>query len=77
MSSERKIIAAGSDLIDNRADVSVPLSGSARRASVPKFRPLRTAIAGRQIGDTYYPQYRSISQSGRFGRLMACTIDPP
>jgi hypothetical protein len=39
--------------------------------------PVQTPIAGLQIADTcfYYPEDRGISESVRYGRLMARAID--
>ena len=48
-------------------------SRSARRASPRCCRRCETSIAGLQIADTcfYYPEDRGISESVRFGKLMA------
>lgn len=44
-----------------------------------KLPRVRTAIAGLQVADTcfYYPEDRGISESVRYGRLMARAIDEP
>jgi len=43
-----------------------------------KIPPVQTPIAGLQIADTcfYYPEDRGISESVRFGKLMAQALDP-
>ena len=48
-------------------------SQSASRASSPRFPRCRRTIAGLQIADTcfYYPEDRGISESVRYGQLMA------
>jgi protoporphyrinogen oxidase len=45
-------------------------------AKLPK---VQTSIQGLQIADTcfYYPEDRGISESVRYGRLMACAVDKP
>jgi protoporphyrinogen oxidase len=45
-------------------------------AKIPK---VQTSIQGLQIADTcfYYPEDRGISESVRYGRLMACAVDKP
>ena len=44
-----------------------------------KLPPVQTAIDGLQIADTcfYYPEDRGISESVRFGQLMAWAITEP
>jgi protoporphyrinogen oxidase len=44
-----------------------------------KIPPVQTAIAGLQIADTcfYYPEDRGISESVRYGKLMARALDDP
>ncbi|MEQ1697498.1 MAG: NAD(P)/FAD-dependent oxidoreductase [Hyphomicrobiaceae bacterium] len=42
-----------------------------------RIPPIQTAIAGLQVADTcfYYPEDRGISESVRYGRIMAAAID--
>jgi protoporphyrinogen oxidase len=44
-----------------------------------KIPPVQTPIAGLQIADTcfYYPEDRGISESVRFGKLMAAAVTNP
>ena len=46
---------------------------------LPCFPQVQTSIAGLQIADTcfYYPEDRGISESVRFGKLMARAITEP
>ena len=46
---------------------------------VAMIPPVQTPIAGLQIADTcfYYPEDRGISESVRYGRIMARAIDDP
>jgi protoporphyrinogen oxidase len=67
------------DLIDKRVArlrYAQPVCPPGFGAEVP---PVRTPIAGLQIADTcsYYPEDRGISESVRYGRLMARSIDDP
>jgi protoporphyrinogen oxidase len=65
------------DLIDckvGRLRYAQPVCPPGFAALIP---PVRTPIAGLQIADTcfYYPEDRGISESVRYGRLMARAID--
>jgi protoporphyrinogen oxidase len=65
------------DLIDSRVGrlrYAQPVCPPGFAAAIP---PVQTPIAGLQIADTcsYYPEDRGISESVRFGRLMARAID--
>ena len=67
------------DLIDSRVGrlrYAQPVCPPGFGAAIP---PVQTPIAGLQIADTcsYYPEDRGISESVRFGRLMARAIDDP
>ena len=65
------------DLIDSRVGrlrYAQPVCPPGFGATIP---PVQTPVAGLQIADTcsYYPEDRGISESVRFGRLMARAID--
>jgi protoporphyrinogen oxidase len=67
------------DLIDSRVGrlrYAQPVCPPGFAAAIP---PVQTPIAGLQIADTcsYYPEDRGISESVRFGQLMARAIDAP
>jgi protoporphyrinogen oxidase len=67
------------DLIDHRIGrlrYAQPVCPPGFAAAIP---PVQTPIAGLQIADTcsYYPEDRGISESVRYGRLMANAIDSP
>ena len=70
---------ADDDVIDSRVGrlrYAQPVCPPGFAATIP---PLKSPIAGLQIADTcsYYPEDRGISESVRYGRLMARAIDDP
>ncbi len=67
------------ELIDSRVGrlrYAQPVCPPGFRTAIP---PVQTPVAGLQIADTcsYYPEDRGISESVRYGRLMARAIDDP
>jgi protoporphyrinogen oxidase len=67
------------DLIDSRVGrlrYAQPVCPPGFGAAIP---PVQTPIAGLQIADTcsYYPEDRGISESVRYGQLMAGAIEAP
>jgi protoporphyrinogen oxidase len=68
-----------SDLLDSRVGrlrFAQPICPPGFAARIPS---VQTPIAGLQVADTcfYYPEDRGISESVRYGRLMARAIDDP
>ena len=67
------------DLIDSRVGrlrYAQPVCPPGFGATIP---PVKTPVRGLQIADTcsYYPEDRGISESVRYGRIMARAIDDP
>lgn len=67
------------DLLDSRVGRlrhAQPICPPGFAARIP---PVQTPVAGLQIADTcfYYPEDRGISESVRYGRLMARALDEP
>jgi protoporphyrinogen oxidase len=67
------------DLIDSRVGrlrYAQPVCPPGFGAAIP---PVKTPLKGLQIADTcsYYPEDRGISESVRYGRMMARAIDDP
>ncbi len=67
------------DLIDSRASrltYAQPVCPPGFGRTIPS---VQTEIAGLQVADTcfYYPEDRGISESARYGKLMAQALDNP